>query len=84
MSKTVKYKHQSRLFKNGQRGHHNTLQREFRVCEVDPICDYRYLIDRADYESSRLGGWRAIGNGKRRAALKRQARQIINDELNEN
>ena len=83
MSRTYKRKHRSNLFKNGQRGHHNTLTREFKGLPGGGyvVKDRRNLIERRDLKSDRLGGIRKIGTKQRRTALKRLAQEEINRDL---
>ncbi len=87
MSRTYRHEHNSQLFGNGNRGHHNTLLREFKDISRShgggPIKDFRGLIAERDYQSDRLGAWRRIADKKRRQALKRKANKMIEDELND-
>lgn len=78
MSRTYKREHRSNLLKNGQRGHHNTLTREFKVLPGGAeVKNCRNLLNRRDYKSDRLGGMRRIGTKQRRTALKRIAQKEI-------
>ena len=79
MSRTYKKEHHSSLFKNGQRGHHNTLTREFKGLPGggSEVKNCRNLLNRRDFKSDRLGGMRRIGTKQRRTALKRIAQGEI-------
>ncbi len=86
MSRTYRHEHNSQLFGKGNRGHHNTLLREFKDISRSggqPIKDFRGLIAERDLQSDRLGAWRRTVDKKRRQALKRKANKMIEDELNE-
>jgi hypothetical protein len=51
MIRTYRHEYHSNLFSNGERGHHNTLTREFKgVHNCWLVKDMRGLIDRRDYE----------------------------------
>ena len=72
MSKTYRKAYTSSLFHNGERGHHNTLTREFKgIDNCWMVKDTRGLIDRRDYESDRNKGIRKIMTQKRRTVMKR-------------
>lgn len=82
MSKTYRHKHTSNLFHNGERGSHNTLTREFRGIDgCWMIKDARNLIDRADYESSRMKAIRKIMTQKRRTVMKRETNKFIEEYM---
>ena len=83
MSRTYKKIHRSNLFKNGERGHHNTLTREFKGIGFGGgmVKDCRNLINRRDLKSDRLGELRHAGTKKRRNYLKRQAQKEIEEGI---
>ena len=82
MSKTYRHTHKSSLLSNGERGHHNTLTREFKGIDgCWTVKDCRNLIDRADYESSRMKGIRKIMTQKRRTVIKRNIEKIIDESI---
>ena len=82
MSRTYKKPHNSKLFRNGERGHHNSLLREFK--EIGwCVKDARNLIDERNYQSDRLRLARRVVTEKRRQALKRKAERMIEEELND-
>ena len=83
MSKTYRHPHTSNLFHNGERGHHNSLTKEFKENGCWAIKDCRNLIDRADYESSRMKRIRKIMTQKRRTVMKRNNKKFIEAALNE-
>ena len=82
MSRTYRKKYTSNLFHNGEHGPHNTLLREFKGLRCGTVKAARNLLDRRDYESDRLGGWRRTSNKIRRNHMKNEAKDIINNELN--
>ena len=80
MSKTYKHAYTKNLFHNGEHGHHNSLTREFKGIDgCWMIKGARNLIDRADYESSRMKGIRKIMTQKRRTVMKREADRFIEE-----
>lgn len=84
MSKTYRHSHISNLFHNGERGHHNSLTREFKgINGCWMIKDSRNLLDRADYESSRMKGVRKMMTQKRRTVMKRNVEKLINESIYE-
>lgn len=83
MGKTRKYKYTSCLLHNGERGHHNTLLREFKGTNCGLVKDVRGLLDRRDYKSDRNKGYRKVENHRRRAIMKRLAREIIEENIKE-
>lgn len=84
MSRTYKHSYHSNLFSNGERGHHNSLTREFKGIQgVWLVKDTRGLINRRDYKSDRNKGIRKIMTQKRRTVMKRLANEIINSQLEE-
>ena len=84
MSRTYRKEYTRNLFHNGEHGHHNSLTREFKGIEgCWTIKSGRNLLDRADYESSRMKGIRKIMTQKRRTIMKRNTDKIIESELNE-
>lgn len=81
MSKTHKKQFTKRLFRNGQRGHHNALLREFHGCSsIGLVKDSRNLLEKRDYRSDRYKKIRLIVGKKRRAYMKRLANEIISEE----
>jgi len=82
MSKTYRKQYTKSLFHNGEHGPHNTLLREFKGLRCGTVKAARNLLDRRDYESDRLGGWRRVSNKIRRNHIKNEVRNIINEELN--
>ena len=84
MGKTYRHPHTSNLYHNGERGHHNSLTKEFRGIDgCWAVKDCRNLIDRADYESSRMKGIRKIMTQKRRTVMKRNNQKLIEEVLND-
>lgn len=85
MSKTYKKESFKSLFRNGQRGHHNTLIREFHgrslMGGVWLVKDSRNLLDEQDYMSDRYKRIRKIADKKRRLYMKKFANEIINEEI---
>lgn len=82
MSKTYKHAHTRNLFHNGERGSHNSLTREFRGIDgCWTVKDARNLINRADYESSRMKGIRHIMTQKRRTVMKRNDKKMIEEYM---
>ena len=82
MSKKNKKQFTKRLFRNGQRGHHNTLLREFHGCSsIELVKDSRNLLEKRDYRSDRYKKARLIAGKKRRAYMKRLTNEIISDEI---
>lgn len=83
MSKTYKREFRTSLYKNGQRGHHNTLLREFHgrslMSGVWLVKDSHNLIDERDYKSDRMKRIRKIAGKKRRLYMKRFANELINE-----
>lgn len=82
MSRTYRKQYTTSLFDLGGHSHHNSLCREFKGvdrggCMVKHI---RGLINRADYESSRNKGLRHVMSHIRRAAMKRNALNEINNQ----
>lgn len=81
MSKTYKKEFRTSLYKNGQRGHHNTLLREFHgrslMSEVWLVKDSHNLIDERDYKSDRMKRIRKIAGKKRRLYMKRFTNEQI-------
>lgn len=83
MSRTYRHSYHSNLFSNGERGHHNSLTREFKGINCWLVKDCRGLIDRRDYESDRNKGIRKIMTQKRRTVMKRMAAKIIVEQTAE-
>ena len=79
MSRTYRKEHTSNLFHNGEHGSHNTLLKEFKGLRGGTVKSARNLIDRRDYKSDRLNGWRRVMNKIRRNHLKNEAKNIINE-----
>ena len=81
MSKTYKKEFRTSLYKNGQRGHHNTLLREFHgrslMGGVWLVKDSHNLIDERDYKSDRMKRIRKIAGKKRRLYMKRFTNEQI-------
>ena len=85
MSKTYKKESFKSLFRNGQRGHHNTLIREFHgrslMGGIWLVKDSRDLLNRRDYRSDRYKRIRKAAGKKRRLYMKKFANEIINEEF---
>ena len=85
MSKTYKKKFTRKLFSNGQRGHHNTLLREFHgrslMGGVWLVKDTHNMFDERNYQSDRMKRIRKIAGKKRRIYMKAFANDIINQEI---
>lgn len=85
MSKTYKREFRKNLFSNGQRGHHNTLLREFHdrnlMGGVWLVKDTHNIFDERDYQSDRMKGIRKIAGKKRRLYMKKYANEIISEEI---
>lgn len=85
MSKTYKREFRKNLFSNGQRGHHNTLLREFHdrnlMGGVWLVKDTHNIFDERDYQSDRMKGIRKIAGKKRRLYMKKHANEIISEEI---
>lgn len=82
MSRTYRKEYTRNLFHNGEHGHHNSLTKEFKGidgCWTVKAC--RNLINRADYESSRMKGIRKIMTQKRRTIMKRNSNKFIEEQL---
>ena len=83
MSKTYKREFRKNLFSNGQRGHHNTLLREFRVRSLMDgvwlVKDTHNIFNERDYQSDRMKRIRKIAGKKRRLYMKRFANELINE-----
>ncbi len=88
MSKTYKKEFTKSLLSNGQRGHHNTLLREFHGHDLMGgiwlVKDTHNLMNERDYKSDRMKGIRKIAGKKRRNYLKKFTNNIIDSELYEN
>lgn len=88
MSKTYKKEFTKSLLHNGQRGHHNTLLREFHGRDLMGgiwlVKDTHNLFDERDYQSDRMKGIRKIAVKKRRLYMKKFTNNIIDSELYEN
>ena len=84
MGKTYKKEFFKSLFRNGQRGHHNTLLREFHGKSIMGgiwlVKDSHNLLERRDYRSDRYKTIRKIAGKKRRLYLKNFAKNIIEEE----
>ena len=85
MSKTYKKEFTKSLLHNGQRGHHNTLLREFHGRDLMGgiwlVKDTHNLFDERDYKSDRMKGIRKIAGKKRRLYMKKYANEIISEEI---
>lgn len=85
MSKTYKKEFRKNLFSNGQRGHHNTLLREFHGRSLRGgiwlVKDTHNLLDRRDYQSDRMKVIRKIAGKKRRLYIKKYVNEIISEEI---
>ena len=81
MSRTHRKQYTKSLIRNGQRGHHNTLLREFHGQSIRLVKDSRNLVERRDYRSDRYKKIRLIVGKKRRAYMKRLANKTISDEI---
>ena len=82
MGKTYKQSYTKNLFHNGEHGHHNSLTREFKGIDgCWTVKDARNLIDRVDYESSRMKGIRHIMTQKRRTVIKRNDKRMIEEYM---
>lgn len=88
MSKTYKKEFTKKLLRNGQRGNHNTLLREFRgrslMSGIWLVKDTHNLFDERDSQSDRMKGIRKIAGKKRRLYMKKFTNNIIDSELYEN
>ena len=80
MSRTHKKQTTKSLYGNGQRGHHNTLLREFHG-QIGLVKDSRNLLEKRDYRSDRYKKIRLIVGKKRRTYMKRLANKTISDEI---
>lgn len=83
MSRTVKRTKTRNLFHNGERGHHNSLMREFHKTGSLMLKDFCGLIDKRYYDSDRNKGFRNAQNGIRRARLKRISEKTIVDQIDD-
>ena len=87
MSKTYKKEFTKSLFSNGQRGHHNTLLKEFHgrslMGGIWLVKDTHNLMNKRDYKSDRMKRIRKIAGKKRRLYLKKFTNEMINLELYE-
>ena len=85
MSKTYKKEFTRNLFRNGARGHHNTLLREFHgrslMGGIWLVKDTHNLMDERDYQSDRMKRIRKCANKKRRLYMKKFANEIILEEI---
>jgi len=85
MSKTYRREFRKNLLSNGQRGHHNTLLREFHgrslMGGVWLIKDTHNLMDERDCQSDRMKRIRKCANKKRRLYMKKFANEIISEEI---
>lgn len=81
MSRTHKKQTTKSLYGNGERGHHNTLLREFHGRSIGLVKDSRNLVERRDYRSDRYKKIRLIVGKKRRALMKRLANKTISEEI---
>lgn len=85
MSKTYKKEFTKNLLHNGQRGHHNTLLREFHgrslMGGIWLVKDTHNIFDERDYQSDRMKGIRKIAGKKRRLYIKKYANEIISEEI---
>lgn len=88
MSKTVRHKYNKNLLSNGERGHHNTLIKEFHgrslMGGIWLVKDSRNLLDERDYMSDRYKRIRKIAGKKRRLYMKKFANEIISEEISNN
>lgn len=81
MSRTHRKQYTKSLIRNGQRGHHNTLLREFHGCSsIGLVKDSRNLLEKRDYRSDRYKKIRLITGKKRRTYMKKFANEIISEE----
>ena len=83
MSKTIRHEQRRNLFKNGERGHHNTLLREYYEMNTGVIKDWRGLLVRRDYESDRLKRDRSLITKLCRTRSKRNWKNDVENQLNE-
>lgn len=85
MSKTYKKEFTKNLLHNGQRGHHNTLLREFHgrslMGGIWLVKDTHNIFNERDYQSDRMKGIRKIAGKKRRLYMKKYANEIISEEI---
>lgn len=85
MSKTYKKQFTKNFFRNGQRGHHNTLIREFHgrslMGGVWLVKDSHNMLERRDYRSDRYKKIRLLAGKKRRIYMKKFANEQINTEI---
>ena len=83
MSRTYKKEFTKNLLHNDQRGHHNTLLREFHGRDLMGgiwlVKDTRNIFDERDYQSDRMKGIRKIAGKKRRLYMKKYANELINE-----
>jgi hypothetical protein len=88
MSKTYKKEFTKKLLRNGQKGHHNTLLKEFHgkslMSGIWLVKDTHNLFDERDYQSDRMKGIRKIAGKKRRQYMKIFTNNIIDSEIYEN
>ena len=85
MSRTHKHEYTTTIFQRGTSNRHKSLTKEFKGIKggtMVSVC--RGLLDRRDYESDRLNGWRNVMNGKRRANQKRILEKEIKDYYEDN
>ncbi len=88
MSKTYRREFRKNLLNNGQRGHHNTLLREFRgrnlMGGIWLVKDTHNIFDERDYQSDRMKRIRKAAGKKRRLYMKKYANEIISEEISNN
>ena len=83
MGKTIRREQRRNLFKNEERGHHNTLLREYYKMNTGVIKDWRGLLIRCDYETDRLKTDRNIMTKLCRTRSKHYWKNEVKNQLNE-
>ena len=81
MSKTIKQSYTTNLFSHGTSNSHHSLKREMYECYGGFVAQSRGLIDRRDYKSDRMKGFRKVENHHRRAFQKEKVMNLIKEEL---
>jgi len=84
MSRTIKHAQRRNLFHNGERGHHNSLLREYYQTHTGVVKDWRGLINRRDYDSDRQKRDRSMITKLCRTRMNRDWKAEVKNQLSDN
>lgn len=83
MSRTYKKEYRTSLFKHGSSNTHHSLKKEMYECQGGFVAQSRGLIDKRDYQSDRMKGFRNVENHRRRSFQKEKTMKMIKNAIDD-